>query len=199
MNTANELSRKVRVPAYRGPAAGSEPPPAYLSVPVTVARKAVNLYHQGGAVEARSYLRASKVGQWSNHTNPSMATSNGNVLSGFDAYIAADRADGRPVAALAQHTVLIWPAGPLKVRLDVVLADGDGLGARTVFWDGPALDEGQALLVAVPYAFALRQLHPSRTLTTIEVWQARRQTYFEVPISGALRQVRAAQKLQFGP
>lgn len=197
MNTATELSRKVRVPGYRAPAPGSEPPPAYLGVPVTVARKAVNLYHQSGAATARSYLRASKVGQWSNHTNPSMATSNSNVLSGFEAYIAADRADGRHVVGLAQYTVLTWPAGPLKVRLDMILGDGDDLGARTVLWDGPDLEEAQALLIAAPYASALRQLQPERTLTTIGVWQARRQSYFEVPISGALGQMKAAQKLQF--
>ena len=90
MRTANELSRRVRAPGSRAPGPGAEPPPAFLTVPVTVARKAVSLYHEEGAVAARAYLRASKVGSWANHTNPSMATSNSNVLSGFDAYIAAD-------------------------------------------------------------------------------------------------------------
>lgn len=93
MRTATQLSRKVRRPEYRAPAPGSEPPPAYLSVPVTVARKAVNLYHGKGAATARGYLHSSKVGQWANHTNSSMATSNTNVLSGFEAYVAADAAD----------------------------------------------------------------------------------------------------------
>lgn len=197
MHTATELSRKVRVPAYQSPGPTAEPPPAYLSVPVTVARKAVSLYHEKGASAARRYLRGSKVGQWANHTNPSMATSNSNVLSGFDAYIAADTADGRSARAWGLSTVLTWPAGPLRVRLDVVLADGDKLVARALLWDGPDLHEAQAPLIAAPYAAALAQLHPEASLASTEVWQARRQTYIEVSIQEALREVRAAQRLQF--
>lgn len=197
MRTATELSRKVRIPGYRVPGPGSERPPAYLSVPPTVARKAVSVYHEEGASAARVYLRSSKVGQWANHTNPSMATSNSNVLSGFEAYVAADITDGRPVAGLAQSTVLAWPAGPLKVRLDVLLTDGSGLAARALFWDGPDLTETQAPLIAAPYAAALAQLRPEASLTAIGVWQARRQTYVEVLIGRALREVRAAQRLQF--
>jgi hypothetical protein len=166
-------------------------------VPVTVARKAVSLYHEKGAPAARRYLRSSKVGQWANHTNPSMATSNGNVLSGFDAYVVRDTRDGRPIAELARSTVLAWPAGPLKVRLDAILTDGDGLAGRAIFWDGPDLAETQAPLIAAPYAAALVQLHPEASLTEIGIWQARRQTYVEVPIASALSQVRAAQQLQF--
>jgi hypothetical protein len=168
-----------------------------LTVPPTVARKAVSIYHEEGAPVARHYLRSSKVGKWANHTNPSMATSNSNVLSGFDAYVTADIADGRPVSELAQSTVLAWPAGPLKVRLDVILTDGDALAARTLFWDGPDLTETQAPLIAAPYAAALAQLRPEASLTTIGVWQARRQTHVEVPIGSALRAIRAAQRLQF--
>ncbi len=197
MRTATELSRKVRVPGYRAPAPASEPPPAFLSVPVTVARKAVSLYHEQGAPAARRYLRASKVGKWAGHTNASMATSNGNVLSGFDAYIATDARDGRSVAELARSTVLAWPAGPLKVRLDVILSDGDGLAGRAIFWDGPDLAEAQAPLIAAPYAAALEQLHPGTSLTGMGIWQARRQTYVEVSIASALGQVRVAQRLQF--
>lgn len=126
-----------------------------------------------------------------------MATSNGNVLSGFEAYVIADVADGRPMAELSRNTVLAWPAGPLKVRLDVILTDSDGLAARALFWDGPDLTEIQAPLIAAPYAAALTQLHPEASLTAIGIWQARRQTYIEVPIRSALRQVRAAQRLQF--
>ncbi|HEX6752549.1 MAG TPA: hypothetical protein VF093_03040 [Solirubrobacterales bacterium] len=197
MRTATELSRKVRVPGYRAPGPTSVPPPAFLSVPVTVARKAVSLYHEKGAPAARRYLRSSKVGQWAGHTNTSMATSNGNVLSGFEAYIATDARDGRSVAELARSTVLTWPAGSLKVRLDVILADGDGLAGRAVFWDGPDLAEAQAPLIAAPYAAALVQLHPKASFTGVGVWQARRQTYVEVPIASALSQIRAAQRLQF--
>jgi hypothetical protein len=127
-----------------------------------------------------------------------MATSNTNVLSGFEAYVAADLADGRPVAELAQSTVLDWPAGPLKVRLDVILTDGRGLAARAVLWDGPDLTEAQAPLIAAPYATALAQIHPNAPLTAVGIWQARRQTYVEVPIRSAQREVRAAQRLQFG-
>jgi hypothetical protein len=197
VQTANELSRKVRVPEYRAPGPGSEPPPAYLTVPVTVARKAVSLYHEEGVVRARGYLRSSKVGKWANHTNPSMATSNGNVLSGFDAYVAADTGDGRAARGLARSTVLAWPAGPLRVRIDVILADGNGIAGRAVFWDGPDLTENQAPLMAAPYAAALEQLHPEAVVTSIGVWQARRQTHIEVPIEKALAEVRTAQRLQF--
>jgi hypothetical protein len=197
MRTATELSRKVRVPEYQAPGPASETPPAFLTVPVTVARKAVSVYHEEGASAARAYLRSSKVGRWANHNNPSMATSNGNVLSGFEAYVSADIADGRPVSELAQNTVLAWPAGPLKVRLDVLLTDGKALAARTLFWDGPDFKEAQAPLIAAPYAVALAQVHPEATLTTIGVWQARRQTRIEVPIASALREVRTAQRLQF--
>jgi hypothetical protein len=126
-----------------------------------------------------------------------MATSNSNVLSGFDAYVTADAADGRPAKGLARRAVLAWPAGPLMVRLDVVLGDGNGLAARALFWDGPNLTESQAPLIAAPYAAALEQLHPEASLTSIGVWQARRQTHIEVPIKSAMREVRAAQRLQF--
>lgn len=197
MRTANELSRKVRAPEYQAPGPGSEPPPAFLTVPVTVARKAVSVYHEQGATAARGYLHSSKVGRWANHTNPSMATSNSNVLSGFDAYVVADVADGRSAKELSCRSVLAWPAGPLMVRLDVILADGNGLAARALFWDGPDLTESQASLIAAPYAAALEQSHPEALLTSVGVWQARRQTHFEVPIESALREVKAAQRLQF--
>jgi hypothetical protein len=197
MRTANELSKKVRVPEYQAPGPGNKPPPAFLTVPVTVARKAVSIYHEEGATVARNYLRASKVGRWANHPNPSMATSNSNVLSGFDAYVVADLADGRSAKGLALSTVLAWPAGPLMVRLDVILADANGLAARALLWDGPNLTESQAPLIAAPYAAALEQMHPEALLTSIGVWQARRQTHFEVPVESALREVQAAQRLQF--
>jgi hypothetical protein len=197
VRTANELSRKVRVPEYRVPGPAAEPPPAFMTVPVTVARKAVSIYHEEGPAAARAYLRASKVGVWANHTNPSMATSNSNVLSGFEAYVASDSADGRPARGLALRTVLDWPAGPLLVRIDVVLGDGNGLAARALFWDGPDLTEAQAPLIAAPYAAALEQLHPEASLTAIGVWQARRQTHIEVPVESAMGEVRAAQRLQF--
>jgi hypothetical protein len=197
MRTANELSRKVRAPEYRAPGPGSPSPPAFMTVPVTVARKAVSLYHEEGVTPARTYLHASKVGIWANHTNPSMATSNGNVLAGFEAYVAADLSDGRPARRLAWVTVLNWPAGPLKVRIDVILGDGNGLAARALLWDAPELNEAQAPLIAAPYAAALEQLHPEASLTAIGVWQARRQTHLEVPVESALREVQAAQRLQF--
>jgi hypothetical protein len=126
-----------------------------------------------------------------------MATSNSNVLSGFDAYVVADRADGRTATELAPTTALVWPAGPLMVRIDVILSDGDGLAARAVLWDGPDLTEAQAPLIAAPYAAALQQLHPEASLTTIGVWQARRQSRFEVSFESAITQVGTAQRLQF--
>jgi hypothetical protein len=158
----------------------------------------VALYHENGVSAARNYLRSSKVGQWANHANASMATSNSNVLSGFEAYVAADMADGREIKGLARSTVLGWPAGPLAVRVDVILADGNGRAARVLFWDGPELAESQAPLIAAPYAAALEQLYPEASVTSIGIWQARRQAYFEVPVGNALRQVKTSQKLQFG-
>jgi hypothetical protein len=197
MRTANELSRKVRAPEFRAPGPSAPRPPAFMTVPVTVARKAISVYHEEGAAPARSYLRASKVGIWASHTNPSMATSNSNVLAGFEAYVAADLADGRPARGLARNAVLSWPAGPLRVRIDVVLGDGNGLSGRALLWDAPDLTEAQAPLIAAPYAAALEQLHPEASLTAIGIWQARRQTHIEVPIETALAEVRAAQRLQF--
>lgn len=47
-----------------------------------------------GAASARSYIGTSKVASWASHANPSMATSNSNVLAGLEAYITADLADG---------------------------------------------------------------------------------------------------------
>lgn len=81
-------------------------------------------------------------------------------------------------------------------RIDVLLYDED-LAARAILWDGPDLNAAQAPLVAAPYAAALSQLHTAADLTTIGVWQARRQSYFEVPVSTALRHVPTAQRLQF--
>lgn len=83
------------------------------------------------------------------------------------------------------------------MRLDVVLADGNGLAARALLWDGHNLYESQAPLIAAPYAAALEQLHPEALLTSVEVRQARYQTHFEVPIESALGEVQAAQRLQF--
>jgi hypothetical protein len=63
-------------------------------VPGHGGREAVNLYHGKGTATARGYLHSLKVGQWANHTNSSMTTSNINVLSGFEAYVTAGAADG---------------------------------------------------------------------------------------------------------
>jgi hypothetical protein len=150
------------------------------------------MLHSAGAPAAKLYLGQSKVGEWANHTNPSMAGNNSNVLAGFDWYIAQDAADGRPAKDLDATTVISLPAGPVIARLDVVLDDGDDLAARVVLWDAPSFDSDVAPVMACAYAYALQALYPFRSFTTIGIWQARRQRRVEVPYADALAQTQTA-------
>jgi hypothetical protein len=197
MKTANQLARRIRDAEFTAPAPGDQPP-AYLTVPVNVARKAVTTYHEDGPAAARAYIGASTVARWAKHTNPSMATSNANVLEGFEAYIEADRRDGREVIELAVEPTLHWPAGPLLVRIDVLLADGADLAARVLFWDGLEIDRADAELIAAPYAAVMEQLHPEPTITGVGVWQARYQSYHEVPFEVAERRLERARIIHQG-
>jgi hypothetical protein len=197
MKTANQLARRVRDADFTAPGPGDDPP-AYLTVPVNVARETVTIYHEEGEEKAREYLDSSVVARWANHSNPSMATSNSNVLSGFDAYIEADRRDGREVIDLAIEPTLHWPAGPLLVRIDVVLADGEDLAARVLFWDGLEIDREDAELIAAPYAAVMEQQYPERTITAVGVWQARYQSYYEVPFEIAERRLERARIIHQG-
>ena len=123
MITAGNIARAVREPGYTRPTPGTKPPPTFLTVPPRIAAKAVRLHHLEGPRAARRYLYTSKVGSWANHRNPSMASSNSNVLAGFEAYILADGADGRSALQTGRTVIVERPAGPLKVYLDVVLGD----------------------------------------------------------------------------
>jgi hypothetical protein len=197
MNTANQLARRMRDETFSAPAPGSQPR-AYLTVPVNVACRAVAIYHEQGAAAAAAYIGASKVARWANHRNPSMATGNTHVLRGFEAYIEADRADGRQPEALGAETVLAWPAGPLAVRFDVVLAEGAGLSGRVLFWDGLEIDRAAAELIAAPYLAALRALYPEHEIGAIGVWQGRYQQRFEVPAEIAERRAARAKIIHRG-
>ncbi len=197
MKTANQLARRVREADFTAPGPGDDPP-AYLTVPVNVARETVTIYHEEGEEKAREYLDSSVVARWAKHSNPSMATSNTNVLEGFEAYIVADRRDGREAAELAIEPTLQWPAGPLLVRIDAVLADGPDLAARVLFWDGLEIDRDDAELIAAPYAEVMAQQYPERTITGVGVWQGRYQSHYEVPFEVAQRRLERARIIHQG-
>ncbi|MBN1609250.1 MAG: hypothetical protein JW940_21650 [Polyangiaceae bacterium] len=191
MISGHQLSRVCREPGYQAPS-GSEEPPAFMVAPTTIARSAVRQLHTSGAETARSYLQGSKVGEWTGHTNKSMASGANAVVDGFDWYISHDESDGRRMAALDESAVVELPAGAVRVRLDVVLEDEDDLAGRVVLWDGLQIDAASAPVIACVFAHALETLYPRRSFTTIGVWQARRQQLIEVSHADALAQTAAA-------
>jgi hypothetical protein len=182
----------VREPGYSAAAASEGEPPPFMTVPVTCARAAVRMLHRSGASPAKTYLANSKVGEWTGHSHPSLASSASNVVAGFDWYAGRDSADGRPMRALDNEALITLPAGPLSVRLDVVLNDGSNVAARVVLWDGPDFAESEAPVIACAFAHALEVLYPGRSFTTVGVWQARRQRLVEVPHASALAATAAA-------
>jgi hypothetical protein len=190
--SAHQLSRACREPGYSPSGSSGEEPPAYLTVPTTVARCAVRTLHTSGATPAKLYLGNSKVGEWTGHSNRSMASGAEAVIDGFDWYAVQDVADGRPMKALDASTAVSLPAGSLSARLDVVLDDGSALAGRVVLWDGPDFDPAVAPVMACAFALALQALYPSRAFTTVGIWQARRQRSAEVPHAAALAQTAAA-------
>jgi hypothetical protein len=195
MHTANQLARAARESTYRPPRPSDPPPPAYLTVPVDIARKAIAIYHQQGRVAAHHCISTSILTKWAGHANPSMATGAQNVIAGLEAYMDADKVDGRQAVGVGREAVLDWPGVQLSVRFDVVLRDGLGYAGRVVLWDEPDLSQDQAELIAAPFREALAELHPGAQITGIGVWQGRRQTHLEVPAEVAERRLKRAQIL----
>jgi hypothetical protein len=182
---AHQVARVVRDPGFSAGGAGEVA--AYMVAPTTCARAAVRMFHTTNAISAKTYLAQSVVGEWTSHPRQSMATNAQRVVDGLDWYIAEDQRDGRPMQAIDETTVVNLPVGgPLQVRLDVVLADGAGVAGRAVFWDGAEFDQTQASVMACAFALGLQQLHPKSTVTTIGIWQARRQYFVEVPYAQAI-------------
>jgi hypothetical protein len=163
-----------------------------MVVPTTNARAAVRILHNTGPSEAKSYLAASKVGEWTNHSHNSLASSATAVVNGFDWYASQDAADGRATETLDAEALVTLPAGQVAVRIDVVLVDGDDLAARAVLWDAPTVNEAQAPVMACAFAHALKELYPDRSFTTVGVWQGRRQQLVEVSFDNAIAQTAAA-------
>lgn len=192
MATAHQLSRACREPGYEVPGPTAPEPPAFMTVPVTCARAAVRLLHTGGAAPAKTYLEQSKVGEWTAHSNASMASGARAVVDGLDWYANQDAADGRPMRFLDARTIVSLPAGSVSARLDVVLDDGADLAGRVVLWDGPDFDPGVAPVMASAFALALQGLYPSRSFTSVGIWQARRQRLAEVSYAAALEKTAAA-------
>jgi hypothetical protein len=121
-----------------------------------------------------------------------MASGARAIVDGFDWYVAQDANDGRPMKALDQKAVVSLPAGTLDVRLDVTLDDGGDVAGRVVLWDGPDFAPADAPVMACAFALALQQLYPKATVTTIGIWQARRQRLVEVPYASAVASTAAA-------
>lgn len=194
MITAANISRAIREPDYEPPA-GTEEPPPFMVLPTTIARRAVRAFHDDGAAAAIRYAAESKLGEWANHTNPSMASNAQNTINGVVEYTRAAAADGRKVIGLDRKTVVVWDSGPVEVKIDVVLADGDGVAGRVVMWDGPDFETDDAPLIAAVYAQALQQLYPNKKVTSIGVWQGRRQSRAEVSFEEAQAELAKAKRI----
>lgn len=185
MISAHQLAREIREPGSGTPSQSD--PPAFLAAPTTIARKAVRIHHSQGSQEACRYIRSSVLGRWTGHTNPSMASNARNTIAGLDNYVAGDAADGRALLGLDEETVVVLAGGPVRVRFDVVLDDdGDRVAGRIVLWDGPDFTDDEAATIASVYAIALPRLHPDRVVTTIGIWQARRDHIVELPMRAAM-------------
>lgn len=170
-------------------------PPAFMVVPTTNARTAVRMLHKSNAAAAKLYLAGSKVGSWTSHANASMASGARAVVDGFDWYVKSHAADGRTFKDLDKEAVVVLSAGSVSARVDVVLDDGDDLSGRVVLWDGPDLAPGSAPVIACAFAIAMRTIYPARRVTTIGVWQARRQQLVEVPFAQAIAHTSAANSI----
>jgi hypothetical protein len=153
------------------------------------------MLHKSNAAAAKRYLAGSKVGSWTGHANASMASGARAVVDGFDWYVKSDAVDGRTFKDLDEETVVVLPAGSVTARLDVVLDDGDDLAGRVILWDGPDLAPGSAPVIAFAFAVAMQTLYPGRRITTVGVWQARRQRLVEVPFAHAIAQRSAANSI----
>jgi hypothetical protein len=194
MVTAANISRAIRQPGYKVPSVLEEPR-VFMVLPTTIARRAVRVFHEDGATAAIAYVSESKLGEWANHTNPSMASGARNTINGVVEYTKAATADGRKMVDLNRKTVVKLKSGPVKVSIDVVLADGDDIAGRVVMWDGPDFESEDAPLIAAVYAQGLQQLYPKRTITSIGVWQGRRQSRAEVTFRDAQAQLKKASRI----
>jgi hypothetical protein len=183
---AHQLSRACRESGYKMPTTADPEPPAFMTVPTTCARAAVRMLYATNAAAAKLYLGNSKVGEWTGHANASMASGARAVIDGFDWYVRQDAADGRPMRRLDARADVTLPAGLVAARVDVLLDDGADLAGRVVLWDGPDFDPAVAPVMACAFAHAMTALYPARSLTTVGIWQARRQRLAEVPHSAAL-------------
>jgi hypothetical protein len=163
-----------------------------MTAPTTCARAAVRKLHTEDAASAKAYLAQSKVGEWVGHTNQSMASGARAVVDGFDWYVSRDAGDGRPLKALDREADVSFLSGSVTAKLDVILKDGANVAGRVVLWDGPDFQDDVAPVMACAFAHALHALYPTETITTIGVWQARRQRLVEVPYSAAIAQTAAA-------
>lgn len=190
MINAHQLSRACREPGYTVPT--SPDPPRFMTVPTTCARAAVRLLHTQGPAAGKRYLGQSKVGEWANHANASMASGARNVLDGFDWYADQEVADGRPMKELDADAVVSLHGNDVAARLDVVLDDGEALAGRVILWDGPDFEPTLGPVMACAFAHALQSRYPARDFTTVGIWQARRQRLVEVPHSAALAKTAAA-------
>lgn len=183
--TATELARGVRSSTFKAPTRDAEPPPAFLVMPTTVGRRAVQTFHVEGAAAARAYL-GDKLEDWLNHANPSMRGNATNTVKALDTYISADALDGRAFVGHGETVVLSLPSGKVKTRVDVVMTRQRELSGRAVFWDGQPITVNEAHVIAYPYAEALQRMYPNETITDICVWQVRRNNLFVVPVADAL-------------
>jgi hypothetical protein len=84
------------------------------------------------------------------------------------------------------------------VCIDVVLEDGNGITDRVVMWDDPDFESDDASLIAAVYSQGLRQCYPSRDITSIEVWQGRRQTRETVSFQEAQAELGRADAIRQG-
>lgn len=191
--SALQIAREVRAPGTgsRGPSK----PPVFMTLPTTIARRAVTLYHQAGRQVALEYVGESKLAAWAGSRHRSLASSASNVIDGVSAYITADQGDGRTVLELGRETVIALPSGPVKARIDVVLEDSGGLVGRVVFWDGPGFQATQVPLLAAPFSEAMRRMYPQRTISSIAVWQGRRQIQEETSFNAAQRRLPRANQI----
>lgn len=167
-----------------------------MVLPTTVARRAVRVFHDQGAAAAIGYASGSKLAEWANHTNPSMASNAQNTLNGIVEYTKAAAADQRSVIDLDQRTVVNLASGPVEVSIDVVLDDAGDVAGRVVMWDGPDFHPDDAPLIAAVYSQALQQLYRERTVTSIGLWQGRRQTRIDVPFRDAQAQLTRADRIR---
>jgi hypothetical protein len=183
--TATELSKGVRSSTYRTPETGAPAAPAFLVMPTTVGRRAVQTYHAEGAAPARAYLNE-KFQTWLSHTSKSMRGNATNTIKALGTYIDADVVDGCVFVGPGVKVVLRLPSGTIATKVDVVTTRQGALSGRAVFWDGQPITLDEAQVIAYPYAVALQRMYPNETVADICVWQVRRDNLYVVGASEAL-------------